>query len=351
MMKTFTECYDELLSDPEKWKYYRDSDPKIEGIYTDGVKAKSFIRRYFGVGGKGDVVKRDLEHLDYMRSKHSVSIFLLGLLLQDGLQITEYDDAQRKLFIWQWFLTTLYHDLGYVYEEGNRNSPIDSLDFDLLAENNLKTKFDVNTIENYQKYRKDICGKDDHGIVGGLLLYDRLCNNIDAKFRLCIEPNKSKERFVYNNLNYGTYQYEHFQKFATSIVEHNMFFCTEADDQLKRKVYKAADLEELVIGHGYKGKKHRFSDNPAFFLLCLADNLDPLKAYREEDSGLVLDNVYLELIDDNIIRIEVGKDLSCTEYFKSIKGLETWMEVVVDVDDNSSRSITVKFNRTKDICN
>ena len=112
----------------------------------------SDIKKYFERGGKNNAcISKELE--DYFsasqrkdetdRVKHMFSIYLLGIYCYDHIKpindafnnlienkiwkntkengIPNKDERLRDDFLYLWFLTALYHDMGYVYESKGDN--------------------------------------------------------------------------------------------------------------------------------------------------------------------------------------------------------------------------------------
>ncbi len=218
-VETLRDILTDYNNKPEKWRYYSSSDIKLEGAFDSEVKALSFIKSYFQIGGKEKaftnkiIEKHEKKLLE--RSIHIVSTFLLGLKIAEciGIDVTKAD-VNNLDFRYLWFITCLYHDVGYVYEgqsccDNLRALSVDGLeaiqgicDIKYLHEREFRT-YSKDKIDIYLKGRATCRdgkrGKIDHGIVGGLMLYDGLRKQFEDSWRN--RPNKadSRERFCIKN--------------------------------------------------------------------------------------------------------------------------------------------------------
>lgn len=129
--------YSEILNDPEAWNYYRNQPnnyPRMRGIiryHRDALEdilqeqnACEFIQEYFRAGEKhraldGILDSGCMKESMVFRCQHTVSAFFLGLVLARSLGDREFTfeiENERFDFTYVWFLTCLYHDIGYVFE-------------------------------------------------------------------------------------------------------------------------------------------------------------------------------------------------------------------------------------------
>ncbi|MBR3921714.1 MAG: hypothetical protein IKJ45_01245, partial [Kiritimatiellae bacterium] len=92
-------------------------------LLLEPAEAEQFIDRYFTAGRKKLVLsfQFDAQHqLPQERATHTVSGFLLGLLLENCLNGTNTLSVESQYdfpFTYLWFLTHLYHDYGYCIAE------------------------------------------------------------------------------------------------------------------------------------------------------------------------------------------------------------------------------------------
>ena len=169
------------------WKYY--SRLELDFPFENKRSANKFIKDYLQYSGKFDLyLKTDLESL---RKLHTVSVFFLGIHLIEKLQsfynydIEKFVDSYntkiniKRAFSFYWFLTCLYHDIGYIHEqeEAHIYSNFKKLKTSLnhkprIIKDPFIPKNLLQSIENY--YNNLHCY--DHGIIGGYKLYDSIIN-------------------------------------------------------------------------------------------------------------------------------------------------------------------------------
>src|SRR5699024_1552141 len=139
-----------------------------------------------------------------------ISTYLLGIRLAELFKILPYGNKANEVndpyskdgfnFKYYWFLACLYHDVGYVYENSTyldesikgKQKRINKLQDNLSAlqtdgleaiqeicdirylHNRVFKTYDRSEIDLYLKGRATCCNCIDHGIAGGLMLYDKL---------------------------------------------------------------------------------------------------------------------------------------------------------------------------------
>ena len=204
------------------------------------------------------------------------------------LKIIDNDQNEIFEFSYLWFLVSLFHDMGYIQEKDwtyKFDYRKKSKDFEKIMKENkiyynhsfykrmpftayydlgitfpvpsryvryhtptVRTKYEIpyyngisfnngttikksmytsGTIFNYLEYCKmnPKINHYDHGIVGGLWLYDSLVKN----YYLSFSRNKSADfnDFYINDLHFSTSQFPIFAYLADCIISHNMWFATD----------------------------------------------------------------------------------------------------------------------------
>lgn len=349
-MENLYQSYQRLFKTKGKWRYYRNLQIKEFPLDNEDLAWK-FIQEYYKAGEKSKVFDDNIKK-EEIRSLHSASVFFLGILISN-LVIGENSKKDLKpSFKYLWFITSLYHDYSYLIEYNKSAYPptkyynINSIykKFDIkykLFEDYKPKKFSTKIIESYLRYGIKEFDFLNHGIVGGILLYDRLRKNYDKAYEEYKEQNPlaCKECFEHKDLLWSTSQFDFFSEMSYSIINHNIWFCPKG----KESVYLSYGLGDLIIkDKADEYKKHSKAENSFLFLLVFADTIEPFK--RSEFSYLTTKEI-LEKIDikivKNRIKINVLEDtLPYKEWFGDIKDLETWMKVKVE-EKETNIAITI----------
>lgn len=297
------DMYNEILTSGE-WNCYKNKDDSTSKTYDSTIfdnskSCQKFIEDYFKSGGKTIVFEwpdkdnnENIKNEEYInRCPHIVSTYLLGLIIAEALGIDKMTEINYNTdFKYVWFMTCLYHDFGYIYEKGNTinnkelnniaNCGIKELENIIGIENDLYDSpyndpkdniYSKEQAEIYLKYRaetksKDNKGKIDHGIVGGLMLFDRLIKNYNEAYNNVSKDNKDidKNNFDYHELHFSKNNNKLYAKVSDAIIAHNIWLDTfNAMDEVKQK--------------GIEIKRKINKDNYLGFLLGIADTLEPLK--------------------------------------------------------------------------
>lgn len=288
-MTTLKQMYKELLMDKSRWSYYVAPPELTCNTLFSKDDSYEFIKNYFRCGGKERVFKDDPhmirnELILKERSPHIISTYLLGILIAESLNCDINMKCDDEInFKYLWFLACLYHDVGYVYEKDHnctdlrmlQTEGIDAVreicDVKYLSDNEFKiyTKEIVNLyLLNRATCTPGKTGVMDHGIIGGLLLYDRLRKNFNYAWEKVHKTNKcvTEESFTYNNLHFSDKHYKYYAEAADAIIAHNIWRST-LNEYLKKDGKE--ELKETMINR----------NNEVAFILALADTLEPIKKY------------------------------------------------------------------------
>lgn len=356
-MQTLKDEYKALISNRDRWSYYDCPSTLNYNTLTDNEKAYEFIKKYFKCGEKENLFD-DLDiygdiNIIKDRASHIVSTYLLGILIAESFHI---DFKNMGNFKYLWFLASLYHDIGYVFEENENDNYLKMLRDDgleaiqkilnikYLRENEFRT-YSRTHINIYLSHRAGCSGANrgviDHGIAGGLLLYDRLRKNFETAWEKAygLGSDISRESFYYNGLRFSNRHYRYYAKAADAIISHNVWIDT---------------LNSYLSEEGktsYKEKKIG-GDNCIAFVLALADTIEPVKKFgigslelikyeESDDSGfrISIQNLkngdacsYISRTDFEDIRYKTKHN--CDNYINCIKGLPSWLDVDV-IDENN----------------
>ena len=289
LMDTLHDLFQEFF-DSNKWNYY-DGDfnnPFVDNDY-DG-----FTRKYVECSGKGDSNPL-MGCLTRVKSKgHVCSVFFMGLLLYYKCKEIR-ESIDRKLFYYKkqnpginlsfefyWFLISLFHDSGYIFEEDNKYDSVIDFKNDFKIKYNLKkySGVPVNIAKSWQRYynyKKKHCldtnyRRPDHGILAGLMLYDYL--NKTFEYIKTIGIDNGHGIYSYNRLNWSKKLLNIYNLCSWTILAHNIFYCHSIKDSSTiNALYKDHKISELIISEPIIiREKH-----PLLFLLCLVDTIDPSK--------------------------------------------------------------------------
>ncbi|WP_047451790.1 hypothetical protein [Alistipes sp. ZOR0009] len=357
-MKNLLAEYHDIFEDSERWKYYDkltiETNPFHMGCgHDNNENARRFIESYFGAANK-DVTLLKMDRSN--RQLHSVSSFFLGILIKEKLFPKLLEEGPGFLYLW--FLTSLYHDMGYVVELNKEEYPpeetclellnqrlgcwlpIYSTYYDLLKEGESSSLYSVETIKKYYEYCRTSCiNTVNHGIVGGLVLYHRLNENYVKCQELAEAYYKERgevfnpDDFKYKGLHYDKNHKKYYSIAASTIMDHNIWLA----DKKSRNTYQENDLKELIRG------PHACSpENQFLFLLALVDTIEPIKFFNQHTPDCLLGKISIEVDGNNgIVTLEIdNRCIAFEDWFKKIKSLERWFKVSVK---DSNNIITIKL--------
>lgn len=329
------EKYREIFATPDKWRYYDELYFFDNPFDSDDVR-DSFIYTYFQTGRKETVLDSKIPK-DKLRDIHSISTFFLGILLRDVCKVPEIKPDFRYL----WFITCLYHDYGYFFENKKNKYPPQKTSLSKLLSDLkikyclLRTKYNsfysIDTIKIYYNYCRNECNFINHGIIGGLLLYDKLMKNFESNKREALSRNSNLDvkDFEHKGLHWSSSHKDFYKLAADSIISHNIWLATNDDN---KKKYEGNGLNSLIINN--KNSRISCESNPFLFLLLLADTIEPIKFFTQYKCKCILEKIDISINAENEIIISVLDNcLQFQDWFRKIKDLENWTKVsVIQVD-------------------
>ena len=185
------------------------------------------------------------------------------------------------------------------------------------------------TITRYMNYCINKRKRVDHGVVGGLLFYDRMLKNYALAYlaysREC-PTIPDLEDFFYRNRHFRVEQLKIFSYISDCILSHNIWKQPSA----KRAEYEYYGLTQLLEENF---RPISFENNPLLYILVVADTLEPLKVYQKANPDLstedIIDAIEFEYkpasksikISSHTNRVDIS-----ILYHKA-KGLEEWCAV------------------------
>lgn len=360
-LKTLFDLFNEELSIfPSSGAYGYTS---IEEFITDDEKSAKFINNL----NYGDNTLFDdiiVQEISYGRARHSAISLFLGLVLGkfknlfgNCAAVLNDDNEDYKLFgepyinYKLWMLTSINHDYGYHSSYIFKKISIEDLNLKYNLFND-EDNYDYRPLINYsnkyfkvlkndykqiikyyeysqryhEKYSHD--EKNDHGILGAVLLYDRISkkhyNNV-----------KNHEKSMnYFNDDFGLNDILFYKTACLTIAQHNIY----KSNSLEADEFYGADLKHLHHNSKYLiDSKHTL-----LYLLSLVDTIECVKLFSKSEAKskyfetlTVLKNVEL-LVNENEIIIDfsmlynkIKKDKEelldkLLDHMSNIKKLETW---------------------------
>lgn len=326
-MKTLFDIINDL---PENlWNYYEgiNNNIQIEKPFIITSDYKRFIVNYFKRGGKIDIFESCNINIEGLRlPNHICSVFFLGIIIYNNTSLhkkykIENNAPGYESFPFIWFLIALFHDNAYQIEEdkdlARSINNIEDLKTLYGIENfffdkkSTKCQQLINSREKYFSYRLKEWGKIDHGLLGGILLFDRL-----------VKIRKEKKKNNEENLFWGQKLVNQYKLAADAISIHNIWLPEEKN----RKTYKKSGLSELINFTPIK-----FKDFPLFYILGLVDTIEPFKIFQDLSDEYILRNFKLEL-NNNIIKISVNKDtLDFQKIIDKVQSLKNWLDIDIKI--------------------
>lgn len=319
LFKLYSNCI--LGSD---WQYYPLSSTGIE-VLSDAEVGKGFITSYLGKGCKNELKMFEYIHnLSDIRIRHIVSCFFLGVAIyykcskiQDSINAllstthANPKETTEERFLYVWMLICLFHDLGYVVENGlallKKNEFDDLMKMFPKRPKYIPKLFNKTLLKNYNKFRLCRFGVNDHGIVGGIKLYKDLCGLREVKEK------EDSSHFWGKSLE------NDFCLAAWTIACHNVFMAKKGNQN--EKCYTCINLSSLIYNN--QSREINLKDHSLLFLFCLIDTIESLKIIHNFN---LLKIISLEISTQSIIidysnLCQVMKE----EWEKKLKDLNEWL--------------------------
>ncbi len=340
-MKTILEHIKDLPR--SEWDYYYDINRlnELQNPFLDNnISHADFIFRYFKRGGKVEVfdtIGNDFSEIRY--PNHINSVFFIGLLIYYNTGLKEkfnlgINAPGYKTFPFIWFLISLYHDNAYHIEKKseliNDNKNLKQLYFNFNIEHILFEKKHSNVskilmdcCKKYFEYRIQEGKVIDHGIFGGLMLYDRL-----------IKIRRKKAEAHEDNLFWGEALEEQYKLAASAIATHNIWMPNKKQNDL----YSKYELNNLI-----NFKPLKFNNFKFLYLLGIIDTIDPIKTFIEDnvDEKYIFENLKMEFKNSSIIfSIVQTSKLDFQKLINKCKYFNGWLDVTVSF---SNEKLIIKF--------
>lgn len=349
---TLSKLYQETIDDCSLWDYYHDSEYQRHYFNFDSLNnaydCKEFILNYMNRGGKADMgILQKINNLKEKRIKHIVSCFFIGLgiyrKIKNFQQRIDLSIIQGKLdtkeqhFSYLWFLTVLFHDIGYTVEEkGAKMYEIEKYKeyLNLIKELGRRPKgipkvYTKEILRNYLRWRTCSHSCFDHGIIGGIKLYKCL-----TEFRSQIVGKQHLEHNQYTDekgLYWGPELNNDFNFISWIVACHNIWFIN--NDKPEAHKYHCCKLDKLIIEK--ENYQISASEHPFLFLFLLADSIEPIKRLEGTEW---FNRINIDFKEDSII-LDLSRlpEIGIEKYSSCISGLDTWLTKVTTIDNNKNK--------------
>ena len=362
---------------------------------NDKSLAANWIMKLLGIEAGSTFAERinGENGLSSERLVHTVSTYLLGCYIQKKL-LLRFDRLPRifskkttgSAFGFFWSMTCLCHDLGYAFEndyrgkdefvgkranmltaEGRRELLGITTDFLSLPDglNSLGFSDDddelkkwvedsIDVVARYNKFRVITHKTIDHGIAGGLILFDyamsiaRPEKHMEKRHPAVAATKEPRTGYVNANRGHSRFLLCSLM-IALTVAWHNIWFKNENRDEPDDiQFYKDNKLDDLIIQSDDQLLSMKNPLDQMLYMLEYMDTIDPIKAFYtrplergEGDSDLrkkfLLDDVYIQCIhrDKEWQSIEfslgtpsfVSDGKAVADYIDGICTIDNWMQV------------------------
>lgn len=382
-------------------------------------EAAAWIRALLGVESGTDFARR-IDNTSAERLIHTISTYLLGCHIQSSL-LLQFDRLPRIFskttpispFPFFWSLACLCHDLGYSYEDAYKekdeyedkwfqmresdgrkkllniehdfldltDAELDAMDFE--AGERAWAKESIELVRLYNAYRSSderellrgegtvIVLKNtrtiDHGIAGGLILYDYAMKIANPKpHRESRDPSTAPNSQMIGHFEANS-THSRFTLccllIALTVARHNIWTAdansTKPWDMDNVRIYEHFHLDRLILGRGCDKISMEKPVNQLLYMLEYLDTIDPVKTFYtrplEQKKGeakmrlaYLLDNITIRCVQDtgNWHHIELSLreptfsyDLKYNPvegFLNSVGGIGSWMSVDASIQQYDS---------------
>ncbi len=324
---------------------YQDGFVQIDKIksFSDSTK---FIERYFEVADKKAILIQEREQMLH-KSAHVVSAYFLGALINQALwpynviceKKTDMGFTSNILFVW--FLTCLYHDYYWNIENKkelcvtcpniSKFQKSFNIGYSLLKR---KPRFIPDrlkkSIENYYEYRIREWNLVDHGIAGGVIMFDKLITNRKRQKKgptSGIQPSP---------LDFSKPIEKFYVEASYAVATHNIFFPNK--DTVP--IYEKYNLNSLISQDPIS-----YKEAPFLFFLGLVDTIDPIKTFDCADPDYVARHLYIDIQEENntyAISLLVKQPLNYEKIAAKKRALESWLKLDFDCQPKD-RKVVISF--------
>lgn len=184
-------------------------------------------------------------------------------------------------------------------------------------------------ITRYMNYCINERHRVDHGIVGGLLFYDRMIKNYMLAYISSINngnANLDLCDFYYRNRHFCKEQLTIFSYISDCILSHNIY----KQSQGNRAVYEKYLLDDLLEENF---KTITYESNPLLYILAISDTMEPIKTYQQNNKKLsaqeIAEAIKIEYIPGkrSLKFSSASPTIDINTLYQKAKGLTDWTSV------------------------
>lgn len=210
-----------------------------------------------------------------------------------------------------------------------------------------RTRYSSAIITRYLNYCINVRHRTDHGIVGGLLFYDRMLKNYMLAYVAQSRGDDNMlglEDFYYRGRHFCIEQLKIFAYISDCILSHNVF-----KQPLEQPLDEPDPYETYLLNALYRENFQPISydENPLLYILSIADSLDPVKLYSHERNPLEIGQI-IEAIDieytpaSRVLSFSsLSRNVDITILYNKAKELEDWTSARCSALENNCFRLTL----------
>lgn len=190
-------------------------------------------------------------------------------------------------------------------------------------------RYTSTTVTRYLNYCINERGRVDHGVVGGLLFYDRMLKNYMLAYTTLLRESNhtpNLEEFNYRGRHFCIEQLKIFSYISDCILSHNVWK-QPADKRAEYEQYRLFPLLEENF------QPITYEENPLLYILVVADTLEPVKAYTQNDPTLNIEEI-IDAIDikyipasRSLIISSTSREIDIAILHRKAQSLTEWTSV------------------------
>ncbi len=367
--------------------YLRETNPERNVIYYQNANIhEDFnelnfedIKEYFKTGNKSECIPEEMTAFftdtkdGQRRTKHMFAVYLLGIYVYDHVfcfkkafesfiknkiwkfvKNEKFDEDVRNDFLYLWYLTALYHDIGY--PNGKLRLNDNSLYSQIINQKTMMhnqnlgyqnyilgipQKIRLTSKEYFWQRRNNIYFNDnlctDHGFVGGYRLFKSLrkihLENCDTNNNIQVRPYND------NSLLFGEDIFKWYNvPCAWAIICHNIWLAKAGTGMADK--YEQLGLSNLIYCEGDSPIKYK--SHPLLFLLDFVDTVGFEKRFGCDN----LDKVIVSSTEDSISFLMPCDCIFTKLFLQRIKSDSSYLEsntFHISIRENEANAIDFKF--------